>query len=77
VAVNTAVHISKVGEWGNAEQVMDQVFIVKDIRHYGDGSDGMPLLIEFKFWSLAARKIANSGCEEPDIWILVRRSICC
>ena len=31
---------SKVGEWGNAEQVVDQVFILKDIRHYGDGSDG-------------------------------------
>jgi hypothetical protein len=37
----------------------------------------IPLPIEFKFWPLAARKIANGGCEEPDIWILVRRSICC
>jgi hypothetical protein len=33
---------SKVGEWGNTEKVMDQVAIVKDVRHYGDsdGADG-------------------------------------
>jgi hypothetical protein len=37
----------------------------------------MPLPIECRFWPLDARKIANGGCAEPDIWILVRRSICC
>jgi hypothetical protein len=33
---------SKVGEWGNTstEKVMDQVVIVKDVRHYGDSADG-------------------------------------
>ena len=61
---------SKVSEWGNSEQVVDQVCVAKYVRHYGMVMVRMvstPLPIKFKFWPLVARKIANGGCPESDI----------